>query len=120
MFRAGSPFSGKFVLFKPVLFVQAMPAGSEDAGALENCQTHPVDVQVGGSCSRVRARRRTFASSASTTSTTATARHYSSFVSPPPPPFAARMHFPLSIYADIAGNLWGVVDRALENSRGGV
>ena len=32
MFRAGSPFSGKFVLFKPVLFVQVMPAGSRDAG----------------------------------------------------------------------------------------
>ena len=32
MFRAGSPFSGKFVLFKPVLFVQVMPAGSKDAG----------------------------------------------------------------------------------------
>ena len=30
--RAGSPFSGKFVLFKPVLFVQVVPAGSEDAG----------------------------------------------------------------------------------------
>ena len=32
VFRAGSPFSGKFVLFKPVLFVQVMPAGSKDAG----------------------------------------------------------------------------------------
>ena len=32
MYRAGSPFSGKFVLFKPVLFVQVMPVGSEDAG----------------------------------------------------------------------------------------
>ena len=32
MFRAGSPFSGKFVLFKPVLFVQVMLAGSRDVG----------------------------------------------------------------------------------------
>ena len=29
---------------------------------------------------------------------------------PPLPPFAARMHFPLSIYADIAGNLRGEVE----------
>ena len=30
---------------------------------------------------------------------------------PPLPPFAARTHFPLSIYADIAGNLRGEVRR---------
>ena len=29
---------------------------------------------------------------------------------PPLPPFAARTHFPLSIYADIAGNLRGEVE----------
>ena len=36
-------------------------------------------------------------------------RHCSSPVLPLPP-FAARMHFPLSIYADIAGNLRGEVE----------
>ena len=32
VYRAGSPFSGKFVLFKPVLFVQVWPVGIQDAG----------------------------------------------------------------------------------------
>ena len=32
MYRAGSPFSGKFVLFKPVLFVQVWPVGIQDVG----------------------------------------------------------------------------------------
>ena len=32
MYRAGSPFSGKFALFKPVLFVQVWPAGIQDVG----------------------------------------------------------------------------------------
>ena len=31
-YRAGSPFCGKFVLFKPVLFVQVWPAGIQDVG----------------------------------------------------------------------------------------
>ena len=32
VYRAGSPFSGKFVLFKPVLFVQVWPVGIQDVG----------------------------------------------------------------------------------------
>ena len=35
MFRAGSPFSGKFVLFKPVLFVQVMPVECDGCWNLE-------------------------------------------------------------------------------------
>ena len=32
VYRVGSPFSGKFVLFKPVLFVQVWPVGIQDVG----------------------------------------------------------------------------------------
>ena len=38
MFRAGSPFSGKFVLFKPVLFVQVVPVECDGCWNLETAE----------------------------------------------------------------------------------
>ena len=159
MFRAGSPFSGKFVLFKPVLFVQVVPVECDGCWSLDMAEdvrlTSRLEEVVPGSAFGGRASRVQL--HAHSISKTATVRRCSSFQSSSPSfrisnafldvdsltvgnsrledaitgstldAGASRgLHQGLTRHvgrrerADIAGNLRGEVDRALENSRGGV
>ena len=95
MFRAGSPFSGKFVLFKPVLFVQVVPVVSDGCWNLEIAE----DVRLTSSWRKLfpgprsAADLREFTSWSHSISTTATVRHCSSFRPSSSPSFRSSNAF---------------------------